>query len=82
MLVKAANSEMEEEWNEMNWRIVEKDRKQISLMIEGVGRITSMNDVPMTCANVCGVQLAIVDVLTSKPILYQFAWKIIKFIEN
>ena len=82
VLVKAANSEMEEERNEMNWKIVEKDRKQISSMIEGVGRITSMNDVAMTCANVCGVQLAIVDVSTSKPILYQFAWKLIKFIEN
>ena len=82
VLVKAANSEMEEERNEMNWKIVEKDRKQISSMIEGVGRITSMNDFSMTCANVCGVQLAIVDVSTSKPILYQFAWKLIKFIEN
>ena len=64
---------MEEERNETNWKIVEKDRKQISSVIEGVGRITSMNDVAMTCANVCGVQLAIVDVSTSKPILYQFA---------
>jgi hypothetical protein len=51
-------------------------------VIKGVGRITSMNDVAMTCTNVCGVQLAIVDVSTSKPILYQFAWKLIKFIEN
>ncbi len=51
-------------------------------MIEGVRRITSMNGVTMTCTNVCGVQLAIVDVSTSKPILYQFAWKLIKFIEN
>ena len=41
-----------------------------------------MTDVAMTCANVCGVQLAIVDVLTYKPILYQFAWKLIKFIEK
>ncbi len=30
----------------------------------------------------CRVQLAIVDVSKSKPLLYQFAWKIIKFIEN
>ncbi len=30
----------------------------------------------------CGVQIAIVDVSKSKPLLYQFAWKIIKFIEN
>ncbi len=36
----------------------------------------------MTCANMCGVMLAIVDVSKSKPLLYQFAWKIIKFIEN
>ena len=82
VLVKAANSEMEEERNETNSKIVEKDRKQISSVIEGVGHITSMNDVTMTCANVCGVQLVIVDVSTSKPILYQFAWKLIKFIEN
>jgi vacuolar-type H+-ATPase subunit D/Vma8 len=73
---------MEEERNETNSKIVEKDRKQISSVIEGVGHITSMNDVTMTCANVCGVQLVIVDVSTSKPILYQFAWKLIKFIEN
>jgi hypothetical protein len=72
--VKAANSEMEEERNEMNWKIVEKDRKQISSMIEEVRRITSMNGIAMTCANVCGVQLVIVDDSTSKPILYQFAW--------
>jgi hypothetical protein len=37
VLVKAANKEMEEERNEMNWKIVEKDRKQISSMIKGVG---------------------------------------------
>lgn len=41
-----------------------------------------MNDVAMTCTNVCGVQLAIVYVSTSKPILYQFAWKLVKFIEK
>jgi hypothetical protein len=41
-----------------------------------------MEDVAMTCAKMCGVQLAIVDVLTTKPLLYQFALKMIKFIEN
>jgi hypothetical protein len=42
-----------------------------------------MEDVCMTCANMCGVQLAIVDVSKfTKPLLYQFAWKIIMFIEN
>jgi len=82
VLVKAATSVVGEERNEMNWKIVEKDRKQISSMIKGVGHITSMNDVAMTCANVCGVQLAIVDVSTSKPILYQYTWKLIKFTEK
>jgi hypothetical protein len=73
---------MEEEQNKLYWRIVKKDSKQVSLMIKGVGRVTSLNDVAMTCANICGVQLAIVDIVALKPILYQLAWKIIKFIEN
>ena len=30
----------------------------------------------------CGVQLAIDDFSKSKPLLYQLAWKLIKFIEN
>jgi hypothetical protein len=41
-----------------------------------------MEDVCMTCANMCGVMLALVDVSKSKPLLYQFVWKIIKFIKN
>jgi hypothetical protein len=81
-LVKAANSKMEEEQNKLNRRVDEKGRKQVSLTIEGVGRVTSLDDVAMICANICGVQLAIVDVPTLKPILYQLAWKIIKFIKN
>ncbi len=36
----------------------------------------------MTCANIRGVQLTIIDALKNKPILYQFIWKIIKFIES
>jgi hypothetical protein len=36
----------------------------------------------MTCANMCVVQLVIVDVSKSKPLLYQLAWKFIKFIKN
>ena len=39
VLVKAATSDMEEERNEMNWKIAEKDRKQISSMIKGVGHL-------------------------------------------
>jgi hypothetical protein len=82
LLVKAATSEMEEARNEINWKFANKDRKQISSIIKGVGRVNSMEDVAMTCANMCGVQLAIVDVSTTKPLLYQFALKMIKFIEN
>jgi hypothetical protein len=82
VLVKAATSEMEEACNEINWKVVDKDRKQILLIIKGVGRVNSMEDMAMTCANMCGVQLAIVNVSTTKPLLYQFALKMIKFLEK
>jgi hypothetical protein len=52
------------------------------LIIEGVGRVNSMEDIAMTCMNMCSIELAIVDVLTTKPLLYQFALQTIKFIEN
>jgi hypothetical protein len=68
--------------NELNWRIIEKDRKQVSSMIKGVRCITSLDDIAMTCANICGMQLAIIDITALKPILYQLVWKKIKFIEN
>jgi hypothetical protein len=80
--VKDAAKEIKEKHNEINWRIAEKDRKQVSLMIEGVGHVNTMEDIAMMCANICGVQLAIVDVSVGKPLLYQFAWKVIKFIKN
>ncbi len=32
--------------------------------------------------NICGIQLAIMDVSGGKPLLYQFTWKVIRFIEN
>jgi hypothetical protein len=41
-----------------------------------------MEDVCMTCANMCGVKLVIVDDSKSKPLLYQLAWKFIKIIKN
>jgi len=81
-LVKAATVEIEEERNQFNWRVNEKDKKQISSVIEGVGRIESIDDVSRTCANMCGVMLAIVDVSKSKPLLYQVAYKFIKLIKN
>ena len=81
-MIKEAATKMEEERNEINWRIVEKDRNKISSMIEGVGRVNNMEEVAMTCANMCGVQLAMIDIAAGKPILYQFAWKVIRLIEN
>jgi hypothetical protein len=81
-LVKEAANEMDKKHNKINWQIVKKDRKQISLMIKGVGRMNSMEDVAITCMNICGVQLAIMDISVVKPLLYQFAWKVIRFIEN
>ena len=81
-LVKAALTEMEEARNKINWKVVDKDRKQISSIIKGVGRVKSIKDVAMTCANMCGVQLAIIDVKTNKPLLFQFVLEVIKFIES
>jgi hypothetical protein len=81
-LVKEAANEMDEERNKINWQIVKKDTKQISSMIEGVGCMNSMEHIAITCANICGIQLAIMDVSGGKPLLYQFAWKVIRFIEN
>jgi hypothetical protein len=80
-LVQVAANKIKEERNKIKWRTVEKDRKQNSSLIEGVGRINLMEDVAMTCANICGMQIAIVDVLSVKPLLYQFANKLIKFIK-
>ncbi len=34
-MVKAASSKLEEERNKMNWRITDKDKKQITSIIEG-----------------------------------------------
>jgi hypothetical protein len=51
-------------------------------MIEGVGHGNLMEDEAMTCANICNVQLAITNVSGGKPLLYQFVWKVIRFIEK
>jgi hypothetical protein len=80
--VKAASTKIQEECNEFNWKINDKDKKAITSIIEGVGRINTMENVCMTCANMCGVMLGIVDVTNSKPLLYQVAWKFIKLIEK
>jgi hypothetical protein len=78
----SANNKIEEEHNKINWRIVEKNRKQISTMIVGVGCINSMEDIAMTCANICGVQIANVNIAIAKLLLYQFAINLINFMGN
>ena len=77
-----AATKMDKEHNEINWQIVEKDRSKISLMIEGAGHVNTMEEIAMTCANMCGIQLAMINILAGKTLLYQFAWRIIRFIEN
>ena len=81
-LIMEAATKMDEERNKINWRIAIKDRSNISSMIEGVGCVNIMEEVAMTCANMWGIQLAMIDIPVGKPLLYQFAWKIICFIEN
>jgi hypothetical protein len=81
-LVLAAQKDFDLERNKKSFAVSKKDCKQVSSHIKGIGKINTMDDVAMTCANICGVQLAIVDIVALKPILYQIAWKIIKFIEN
>ena len=81
-IILEASNKMNEERNEVNWRIIEKDRSKISSLIEGVGRVNNMEEVAMTCANICGVILAMVDITAGKPLLFQLASKLIRFIEN
>ncbi len=81
-LIQSASVEFKEECNEFNRHVNKKDKKQISSVIEGVGRIESMDDVSRTCTNICVVILTIVDVSTTKPLLYQVAYKFIKIIKN
>jgi hypothetical protein len=37
VMVKAASNKLEEERNKLNWRITDKDKKQVIVVIEGVG---------------------------------------------
>ncbi len=81
-MVAVAKKEVKEEWNEKSFAIAKNNRKKILSLIEGIGKINSMDNVAKTCANICAVQLAIVNVTAGKPLLYQYAWKVIRFIEN
>ena len=79
-MVIAAKNEQEEKRNEKNFSIIEAQRKKVSSLIEGIGKVNNMEDVAMTCANICGMQLAIINVAEEKPLLYQYAYKMIRFI--
>ncbi len=81
-LVIRARKEQEEEQNEKNFSIIKTHRKKISSFIEGIGKINTMEDITMTCANMCGMQLAIINIAVGKPLLLQYAYKMIRFIEN
>jgi hypothetical protein len=81
-LVILARKEQEEERNEKNFSIIETHIKKVSSLIMGIGKINTMEDVAMTCANMCGMQLAIINVASNKPLLYQYAWRMICFIKN
>jgi hypothetical protein len=39
-----------------------------------------MDEIAMTCANISGVQLAIINIPAGKPLLYQYYWEMIHFI--
>jgi hypothetical protein len=80
--VLAAQKDFDLEHNEKSFSISKKDPKQMSSHIEGIGMINTMDDVAMTCANICGIQLAIINISPGKPLLYQFTWKLLKFIKN
>jgi hypothetical protein len=82
ILVAAAKKEVDEEQNEKSFAIAKSNRKKISALIEGIGKINSMDNIVKTCANICGVQLAIINITAGKSLLYQYAWKRIHFIEN
>jgi hypothetical protein len=81
-LVIAARKEQEEERNEKIFSIIKTHCKKISSFIEGIGKISTMEDVAMTCTNMCGMQLVINNIAVGKPLLFQYAYKMICFIEN
>jgi hypothetical protein len=77
-----ARKKQEEEQNEKNFSKIETHCKKISSLIEGIGKINTMEDVAMTCANMCGMQLVIIIIAAGKPLLFQYAYKMIHFSKN
>ena len=76
-------AEIQAQRNEALFNINEKDKKETSAYIEGIGQIESTEDVISACANICGTMFAIVDTTgNNKPMLYQVATKIIFFLRG
>ncbi len=73
---------MEEQRNKLNFQITVTQCMKTMTNIEGIGRITTMDDVPMTTTNICGVQMAIVSMYLDRPFLYQLVWKMLKYVKN
>jgi hypothetical protein len=51
--VTAARKDMKEQRNKLNFQITETQRKKTTTNIEGIGRITTMDDIAITTANIC-----------------------------
>jgi hypothetical protein len=82
ILVAVAKKEVVGEQIKKSFAIAKSNHMKILALIEGIGKINSMDIIAKTYANICGIQLAIVDITAGKPLLYQYAWKMIRFIEN
>jgi hypothetical protein len=80
----ATQKNMEEQCNELNFQITETQHKKKTTNIEWIGRITIMDNIAiaMTATNICGVQMANLNTSLKKPLLYQFAWKMLKHVKN
>ncbi len=67
--VLAAQKDLDLERNKKSFAVSKKDCKQVSSHIKGIGKINTIDAIVMTCANICGIQLAIVDISLGKPLL-------------
>jgi hypothetical protein len=72
--------EIKEERNKKSFLIIKANCKKISSLTKGIVKINTMDDVTTTCANICGIQLAIINIAVQKLLQYQFSWKMICFI--
>jgi hypothetical protein len=64
---------MQRRRNKKSFSIIKANCKKISFLIKGTGKINTIDDITMTCANICGIQLAIINIAAGKPLLYQYS---------